>query len=115
MIYDNLTELIIYYYAIRNLKWPNIDKALQWHDTEKGEACEVLLARDGGWVRNNPDDHPAFDKDKLAEELGDMVMMTIVAGLAEGVDVITALRQKIARKCAESTIQPGSIDIRAKG
>jgi NTP pyrophosphatase (non-canonical NTP hydrolase) len=96
---DDLTQLIQDYYQQRGLKWPdNINQSLGWCITEIGETYELLLARDGGWKRNNPEDHQEFDSLKLAEELGDAVMMLIVAGIVEGVDVIRAMKGKIARK-----------------
>ena len=97
-----LANLVIQYYDYRRLKWPSIWEALGWAHTELGEAYEVLLAAVGGWKRNNPQDHPdGWDKDKFGEELGDAVMMLIVAGIIAGVDVEEILREKIRRKLEE--------------
>lgn len=96
-----LVDLISTYYSKRNLKWPSVDEAMQWMETEVGEVYEILLARDGGWVRNNPSGKPAYSKEALAEELGDAVMMLIVAGIVEGVDVVDALEHKIYSKLQE--------------
>lgn len=97
---DGMTwiELIHLYYAKRGLKEPDANQSLDWLLTELAEAKELLLARDGGWIRNNPDDHPKFDRCKFAEELGDIIMMAIRAGMAEGVDPLAALAEKIDRK-----------------
>jgi len=93
-----MKELIKSYYEVRGLKWPTIEQAMMWAQTELAEVYELLLARDGGWSRNNPESHQGFDKDALAEELGDSIMMLIVAGLVEGVDPLAALREKVERK-----------------
>ena len=94
-----LEELILIYYEVRGLVKPNVWKALAFADTERGEAMEILLAKDNdGWVRNNPNSKPCWDPDDFAEELGDMIMMLIMAGLAEGVFPVSALLEKMQRK-----------------
>lgn len=95
---EELTRAIEDYYRIRELKQPDTWQALGWAATEIGEAYEILLAKDKGWVRNNPDGKPGWDAEKFGEELGDVVMMLIVAGLREGVDVIKLLGLKMNRK-----------------
>ena len=94
-IYDLIRE----YYEQRGLVWPaDANEALDWAITELAEVKELLLARRGGWVRNNPEAHPDFNRQLLAVELGDLVMMTLVAGMVEGVDPLEALTSKINRK-----------------
>lgn len=93
-----LVEIITDYYNKRGLTWPNFDNAMKFALTEIAEVFELDLARTGGWVRNNPQNKPEFDKDKLATELGDAIMMLMVAGIAEGVDPIDALNKKISKK-----------------
>lgn len=93
----NLASLIVLYFKIRGYKVPSVDDALKWHATEVGEACEVILA-DNGYVRNNPDDHPPYSPEKFGEELGDAIMMLIVAGLTAGVDPVACLIEKMGRK-----------------
>ena len=88
------------YYELRGLHWPTVEEALQFVHTELGEAYEILLARNPNWVRNNPDDKPGFSAEALGEELGDTIMMLVVAGLAAGVDPVSALLDKIDRKLA---------------
>lgn len=100
---NDVTYKIIQYYAKRGLKVPDVWHALAFADTEKAEALEVLLAKEGGWIRNNPDSKPGWDKDHFAEELGDVIMMVIVAGLAEGVDPVEALLNKMNRKLQAHT------------
>ena len=90
------------YYKKRGLKWPkNSWQALGWLHSEIGEVYELLQAREGGWVRNNPDEHDEFARERLAEELGDCVMMLYVAGIVEGVDIEQGLLDKMERKLAE--------------
>jgi NTP pyrophosphatase (non-canonical NTP hydrolase) len=95
---SELGEYIQRYYVIRDLKKSNVWQNLAWATTEMGEAYELLLAREGGWKRNNPDTHPEWDKKKFGEELGDAIMMLIVAGQVEGVDALDALVDKLTRK-----------------
>lgn len=94
-----LEELILFYYQARGLVKPDVWKALAFRDTELGEAMEILRAKDGDdWVRNNPEAKPGWDPDRFAEELGDAIMMLIMAGLAEGVFPVSALLEKMQRK-----------------
>lgn len=68
-----------------------------WLQTELAEVYELLLVREGGWTRNNPDDHPTeFDQQRFAEELGDAILMLLVAGMVEGVDPLAAMELKIS-------------------
>jgi hypothetical protein len=97
---SNLGAKVTEYYELRGLHWPTVEEALQFVHTELGEAYEILLARNPNWVRNNPDGKPGFSSEALGEELGDAVMMLVVAGLAVGVDPVSALLDKIDRKLA---------------
>lgn len=95
----DIYELIARYYEHRHLIWPgNADTALDWALTEMAEAKELLLARQARWVRNHPQNEEPFSRERLAEELGDILMMVMVAGMVEGLDPIQALREKIERK-----------------
>ena len=97
----NMEQEIIEYYKKRNLKIPNVWEALAWVHTEMAEIYELILAREGGWVRNNPDSHAPFDKEKLAEEIGDTIFMLMVAAIVEGVDPVKAMKEKMSRKLKE--------------
>jgi len=90
-------KLITDYYEQRGLKWPqDADEALDWALTELAEAKELLLDRKGGWTRNNPGNKTPFQPSSaFAEELGDIIMMVLVAGIVEGVEPLTALTSKI--------------------
>jgi hypothetical protein len=92
---------VIEYYERRGLHWPTVEEALQFVHTELGEAYEILLARNPNWVRNNPTEKPGFSARVLGEELGDAIMMLVVAGLAADVDPVSALLDKIDRKLAD--------------
>jgi NTP pyrophosphatase (non-canonical NTP hydrolase) len=100
-----ITEIINDYYTQRGLKFPDSWQALAFATTEMGEAYEFLLQRDGGWVRNNPESKPVWDQQAFAEELGDLIMMVVVAGIAEGVDPIQAMLGKMERKLQKAGIQ----------
>lgn len=86
------------YYEIRGLKVPTVEEALMFVHTELAEVYELLIARSGGWTRNNPQNKPVFTKEGLGEELGDAIMMLMVAGWVEGVDPVKALLEKLYRK-----------------
>ena len=98
---ERLMRRIFEYYQLRKQKWPNVDEAMQWVETECAEVYELLLARKGGWVRNNPASKPEFSKEALAEELGDAIMMLLVAGYVEEADPLEALLEKMDRKLSE--------------
>jgi NTP pyrophosphatase (non-canonical NTP hydrolase) len=104
-----IVKLILKYYEERQLKLPDVWKSLAFLSTELGEVYELLLSREGGWVRNNPESKPSFSKERLSEELGDVIMMAVVAGLAEGVDPIKSMEEKINRKL--NKISKGSSNI----
>lgn len=93
-----LTDSIKNYYAKRGLTFPSFDNSLKFFQTELAEVYELDLARIGGWVRNHPENKPTFSKERLAEELGDAIMMLVVAGIAEGVDPVQALLDKMEKK-----------------
>lgn len=93
-----LIELIEKYYEGRNLKYPDAWESLAWAQAELGEVYEILLGWRGDWVRNNPQDHPLKTKDDFSEELGDAIMMIMMAGYVEGVNPIQSLKDKINRK-----------------
>jgi NTP pyrophosphatase (non-canonical NTP hydrolase) len=95
---SRVVKVIQDYYEKRGLKFPDFDNAMKFVHTEIAEVYELDLSRVGGWIRNHPENKPDFDKQKLAEELGDAIMMLLVAGMAEGVDPIDALYRKIEKK-----------------
>ena len=94
---SKLAEEIVTYYEARGLVWPDTRDALAWCITELAEAYEVLLSRKN-WVRNNPDDKPDWDAEAFCTELGDAVMMLVVAGWVNGRDVLDLLRTKMNGK-----------------
>lgn len=98
---NQLTKKIENYYQKRALKHPNLWEALGWATAELGEVYEVILSWQPGWVRNNPENHPVKSKEDLAEELGDVIFMLVVAGMEEGVDPLDALERKMERKLEE--------------
>lgn len=93
-----LASKIIGYYRKRILRWPGPGEALLWAQSEMGEAADKLLSMDTRWVRNNPQDHPVASNEEFGEELGDAIMMLVVAGLTKGVDPLQLLEAKIERK-----------------
>lgn len=93
-----LIDIINNYYDSGQLVYPDVWESLAWANTELGEVYELLLSRNKQWVRNNPQDHEEFSKEKFSEELGDVIMMLMIAGYVEGVNPIQALKDKIQRK-----------------
>lgn len=98
---DQLRNYLVYYIKERPLIMPNFDDAMKFVITELAEVYEFDLSRKT-WIRNNPDDKPSFSKEKLSEELGDAIMMLMVAGIAEGVNPLKSLYEKTQLKLKES-------------
>lgn len=92
---QTVDDLIREHYRVRKLKWPTLEEALMWAQTELAEVYELLLAKEGGWVRNNPDKHVAYSDEALAKELGDVILMLLVAGIAADVDPLVAMIKKM--------------------
>jgi len=97
----DLETLIRDYYSKRRLKWPSTHSALLWALTELAEAAEQLLSNEGGWVRNNPDQHEDYDPARLEEELGDTIFMCLVVGYTVGMDPLRAMLMKVQKKLEE--------------
>ena len=96
-----LTMAVMLYFKLRGYKMPTIEEALMFAHTELGEVYEILLAQEGGWKRNHPEGKPGYSTEALGEELGDAIMMLIVAGKVVGVNPVEALRAKMMRKLRE--------------
>lgn len=97
---EQLKNYVVYYIKEKPMIMPNFDDAMKFVTTELGEIYEVDLSRKE-WIRNNPQDKPTFSKEKLSEELGDAILMLIVAGIAEDVNPLTSLVEKMNRKLRE--------------
>lgn len=95
---SDLINLVNEYYNYRKLKFPDFSSAMKFVMTELAEVYELDLAREGGWIRNHPENKPEFSKEALSEELGDAIFMLIVAGMAEGVDPIESMKTKMKTK-----------------
>lgn len=104
---SDIIKLIEEYYSYRGYKFPTFNQAMAFVHTEIGEVYELDLARINGWVRNNPQNKPKFSKEELAKELGDAIMMLIVAGLAEDVNPLEALENKIKEKMGKNQLELG--------
>jgi NTP pyrophosphatase (non-canonical NTP hydrolase) len=93
----SLMDEIIEYAETRQYKMPDLWEAMAWVNAEIGEVYEVMLSK-GGWVRNNPDKHPEKGDEELAEELGDVIFMVMMAGYSKGVNPLEAMKAKMKRK-----------------
>ena len=90
-----INSLIREHFRVKKAKWPTVEEALMWTQTELAEVYELLLAKEGGWVRNNPDKHPPYSDEALAEELGDAIYMLMVAGMVANVDPLVSMIEKM--------------------
>lgn len=97
-----LIDDIIEYCKKRKYIMPSIWHAMGWINTEIAEVYELLLDREASWVRNNPESKPKFSKEELAEELGDIIFMVMLAGYSEGVNPLEAMKTKMDRKLNEN-------------
>ena len=98
---DEIKTLIYYEFTARGLKWPDTTEAILFAMTELGEVCEARLnSCNPEWVRNNPDKHPPADDYEVAEELGDVIRMCLVAGYGMGHDPLKFMVKKCERKIA---------------
>lgn len=96
---EEIYNIIKEEFTVRNMRWPpNAWESLGWATTELGEVYEQMLAKSGGYVRNNPDDHPGFQQERFAEELADIIFMILVTGIITNCDPLEALMIKAARK-----------------
>ena len=99
-IADHVSDQIDLLYAAKGYKWPTAEEALGFLATELGEAFEHLLAGKG-FVRNHPESKPqAGEWEGFSEELGDIIMMAMVAGMVTGHNPLKSLLNKINRKVA---------------
>lgn len=99
---NELPFVIKDFYERRGLRWPTAWQAMAFIATEIGGAYEQLLVEEVeglGWVRNNPLNKPdRFDPQKFGEELGDAVLMLMVAGMRYGVNPLQLMLEKMERK-----------------
>jgi hypothetical protein len=95
-----LSRTVNAYFIERQLVWPSVYEAMGWAVAEVGEAYEALLmASSKEWKRNDPEkEKKTVTNVDFGEELGDAIMMFIVAGLTMGVDPIEQMLFKMERK-----------------
>lgn len=86
----------VHYISSGKVVPPDADTAVAWAITEIAEAIELLLDRKEDWVRNNPGDKETYTPARLAEELGDAIMMLLVAGYVEDLDPLQAMIDKLS-------------------
>lgn len=103
----DLMQEILEYCEKRDYLMPNTWEAMGWVNAEIGEVYEVLLSK-GGWVRNNPEDHPEKGDQELAEELGDVIFMIMIAGHSREVNPLDAMLNKMSRKLTEKRVEKPS-------
>ena len=92
---DPLTYEVVETFNALGRVWPTTPDALLFIHTEVSEAAELDLAR-RTYIRNHVKE--PFTKERYAEELGDIIYMAIIAGRAEGVDAVAAMRAKMQKQ-----------------
>ena len=92
-----LVEILNHYYGTRALKHPDFPDSIMFIITELSETLEIWLAQKG-YVRNNPQNKPEFNAQGIETELGDVIMMAQAAGMAMGLDPLTALVKKLSKR-----------------
>lgn len=95
-VFDELMEYITDYYEAKGLRWPDAKESAMRLTTEVGKLIDALLRKEQGWMHNQKSSDPA-------EELADVLMMTMVCARSLGVDVVEVLLAKMERKVREST------------
>ena len=96
--FEEIYDLIQQEFALRNKVRPTVEEAILWLITELAEVAEIQLDRGRTWVRNNPENKSQYSKEHLAEELGDVIYMALVAGMVAEVDPLQAMEYKVKAK-----------------
>lgn len=98
-----INKMIEDYFGVRGLRVPTTEQAALWLGTEFGEMCEELVLKSGEWVRNTPEKNfKTFDRERLCNELADIIFMAIVTGMQEGLDPLDRMIDNIMKH-----LQPG--------
>jgi len=84
-ILDEIPEKIKREFQLRNRQWPTAYEGLLWIAAELAEAIEESMGKEPKWVRNNPLAHSGkYSPEKFAEELGDIIYMSLVTAITVG-------------------------------
>jgi len=87
---------ILQFFNQTGRKIPDFVSAVAFLQTEVGELVDAMI-RHGhfgeGWKRNNPDKEVSVE-----DEIADVLMMTLLAAHAAGIDPAAALINKMHRK-----------------
>ena len=89
----NLIQLVQQYYDFRGLTQPDANQAFLFLTSEIGELADALVAKQGKWVRNNPNRERI-----IPDEIGDVLMMLTVFAATQGIDPLEALKEKMRSK-----------------
>jgi len=94
----DIYDFIGVYFDSRQLKVPTLSESLLWLTTEVGEVADAALSMEDKWARNNPDSHPFTSSEDVADELGDIIFMAIVAGRTINKNPLHNMLNKMNRK-----------------
>jgi len=91
-ITSTLAEKVQAYYQFRGLVVPDATQALLFLVSEIGELSDAHVNYQSAWVRNN-------DRERLIpDEIGDVQMMLIAYCIAQGLDPVGCMLDKMRKK-----------------
>lgn len=91
---DRLMNIVVAYFMARNLACPNLQDSASFMLLEAGEVLDQVL-RDKLYTRNHP------NNSSLEEELGDVMMMTLMTAFVAGINLEEAMVEKMISKAPE--------------
>jgi len=97
VVLTDLREIVNSYYRFRGYVEPDASQALLFLVSEVGELADYLLHNQANWVRNNPENKNG-DRQALASEVADCLLMLVKLSDKLGIDPQQALIQKLESK-----------------
>lgn len=88
----NLSDMVREYFKHRNYVVPDATQALHFLVSEVGELSDAHVHQQAEWVRNNPG-----RRREVGEEIGDVLMMLTAYAIAQGIDPVEALAEKMKK------------------
>ncbi len=91
---EMIVDMVRRYYEFRGLKVPSTEEAFLFLASEMGELADEIVSSRGGWVRNNE----GHTGEKVADEIGDTLMMLTILADSLGIDPVHAMITKMQKK-----------------
>jgi len=96
---QQLAHEIKTHFIEKGREWPSVEDALLFVTTEVAEAMELVLAMPHRkYKRNHPEDKEPFSRERLADELGDIIYMCMITGLVQNVNPFEAMLNKMQKE-----------------